>query len=318
MGIGEAQDSLEEMERRLSSKKNRRNTGSNRQNPSWEENEPKEADLGVEKPPWKEQEIEGAKEENEPSWQGRENSAYEQGAAGEGAAQNSYSQKYPTGIADLDSFLGGGIAANSNILLYGEPMCGKKILLMQFIFEGLKSQNPSILLLTDFGYIEWKLKMQNMGMDLAPFENGGLLHVIDCYSKQFEPSLQNSGNIYYVESPSALSAISLALSKVHEKIMQTGKTHRLGLHSLSSLLEESDEETFYKFLHFMAGKLRKNGATALYALEKGMHSQKQVAMIEHLMNGVIEFENGKIRQKGFGQNSAERDYSITDNGIQIR
>ncbi|MCX6769694.1 MAG: circadian clock protein KaiC, partial [Candidatus Micrarchaeota archaeon] len=45
---------------------------------------------------------------------------------------------FPTGIASLDDILGGGVPTSGNILIYGDPLCGKKPLLMQFIYEGLK------------------------------------------------------------------------------------------------------------------------------------------------------------------------------------
>ncbi|MFH1306385.1 MAG: RAD55 family ATPase [Candidatus Micrarchaeota archaeon] len=226
-------------------------------------------------------------------------------------------QKIPTNIPGLDALFGGGLSPKSNILLYGEPMCGKKLLLMQFIYEGLRSNTPGIFTLTDFGYNEWKNKMQNLGWDLAPFEKNNTISIIDAYSRQFEPSIQSSEILHYVDSPSALSQISLTLTRITESIKSD--THRFSLHSLSSLLEETDEKSFYKFLQFIVGKFRKNNATAFYTMEKGMHDEKKVSMVEHLMNGVIEFEGGKIRVKGLAfANKDWHDYSVTQNGLQIK
>lgn len=226
-------------------------------------------------------------------------------------------QKIQTSVQSLDSLFGGGIPQNSNILLYGEPMCGKKILLMQYIYEGLKAQIPGMFILTDFGYTDWKNKMQNLNMDLTPFEESGLLKVVDCYSKQFEPSLQNTDSIKFAASPSALSNISLLISETQAQILEISQNHRLAFCSLSSLLEESNTQDFYKFMQLHVGKFRKNGATSLFTMEKGMHDSKEIIMIEHLMDGMVEFEDGKIRAKGFGASNEYNQYSITDSGIQL-
>jgi len=226
-------------------------------------------------------------------------------------------QKTQTGVTVLDSLFGGGILQGSNVLLYGEPICGKKLILMRFIYEGLKSQIPAVLILTDFGYLDWKVKMQNLGMDISPFEKLGNLKIVDCYSKQFEPSLQNLPSVRFADGPSALSSISLQISISQEEILESFPAHRLGFMSLSTLLEETDSKSFYKFIQFQIGKIKKNGATSLFTLEKGMHDSNDVGMLEHLMDGIIEFEDGKIRARGFGAIPEWKEYSITDNGIEL-
>ena len=65
--------------------------------------------------------------------------------------------------------------------------------------------------------------------------------------------------------------------------------------------------------------LRREGATAFYAMEKGMHDEKDVKMIEHLMDGVIEFEGGKISVRGLpGASATWHDYEVTDHGIEVK
>ncbi|MFH0927583.1 MAG: RAD55 family ATPase [Candidatus Micrarchaeota archaeon] len=233
--------------------------------------------------------------------------------------QNPPAQKtFQSGVQALDSLFGGAIPQGSNVLVYGEPMCGKKLILMRYIYEGLKSQLPAILILTDFGYAGWSSKMRSHGMDLAPFEKSGLLRAVDCYSKQFEPSLQNTDAIKYAQGPWALSEISVLISEAQESLLENYKSHRLAFHSLSSTLEESDSQEFYKFLQAQTGKLRKNGAASLFSLEKGMHSQKEVSMIEHLMDGMVEFEEGKVKAKGLGSNGQWREYSVESGILQIK
>ncbi len=225
--------------------------------------------------------------------------------------------KVQTGVLAIDALFDGGLPEGSNILLYGEPMCGKKLILMHYIYEGLKSQIPALLILTDFGREEWKLKMQQLNMDITPFEKSGLLKTIDCYSKQFEPSIQSTDFVKFASNASSLSNISLLISAFQQEIFTEFNSYRVAFHSLSSILEESNPKDFYKFMQFHAGKFRKSNATCLFVMEKGMHNAKELTTVEHLMNGTIEFEGSKIKPKGLGVVSDWWDYSITDNGVEV-
>lgn len=225
---------------------------------------------------------------------------------------------YPTGIKSLDFILAGGLPPSANILLYGEPLCGKKPLLMQFVYEGLKMNIPGIFVLTDYGFADWKTMMESSGWSIKPYEQNGLLQVIDCYSRQFDPSLQDSGIVTYIGDATDLSAISLQLSGLQDQIMQISDSHRLGMHSLSSLLETNSQESVFRFMQFITGKFRRAGATAMYVMEKGMHDEKHVTMIEHLMDGMLEFSDDKIRTRGLmGSSPSWHKYELSDKGIRI-
>ncbi|MFA4982617.1 MAG: RAD55 family ATPase [Candidatus Micrarchaeia archaeon] len=225
---------------------------------------------------------------------------------------------YPTGIKSLDAILDGGLPPTANVLLYGEPLCGKKPLLMQFIHEGLKMNVPGIFVLTDYGFADWKTMMESSGWSIEPYEQNGLLQVIDCYSKQFDPNLQDEGIVTYVSDPTDLSAISLQLSGLQDQIVQIADNHRLGIHSLSSLLEANSPESVFRFMQFITGKFRRAGATAMYVMERGMHEEKHVTMVEHLMDGMLEFSDDKLRVRGLmGSSPSWHKYEVGSKGVRI-
>lgn len=230
-----------------------------------------------------------------------------------------YGKTVKTGIASLDDILGGGLPAKSNVLVYGDPLCGKKPLTMQFVYEGLKKDIPGIFVLTDYGWEDWKARMAHSGWDLSPFEETGMIQVIDCYSKQFDPSLEDAGVVSYAENPAALSSISLHIARVQDALIETFDNHRLVFHSISSLLKETDSATFFRFMQFAVGKFRRQGATAMYVVERGMHDERDVKMMEHLVDGVIEFDKDQIRARGLPNSSNTwHHYEVTDKGVQIR
>jgi hypothetical protein len=83
-------------------------------------------------------------------------------------------------------------------------------------------------------------------------------------------------------------------------------------------LQEIPSKAFYKFLQFEVGKFRSKGASSFFCMEKGMHSSEDEGMVAHLMDGILEFENSKIRLRGFGSKEQWHDYSISENGIEIK
>jgi KaiC/GvpD/RAD55 family RecA-like ATPase len=215
--------------------------------------------------------------------------------------------------------LGGGLPPAGNLLLYGDPLCGKKPLMMQFVYQGLRMNIPGIFVLTDFGFEDWRGMMAQSGWDITEFEESGLLQVVDCYSKQYNPKLVDSGIVTYVDGSSDLSAISMQLSGLQEQIAQISTNHRLGFHTVSSLLETNQPESVFRFMQFITGKFRRMGANAVYVVEKGMHDEKHVRMIEHLMDGVVEFNEDKIRVRGLmGASPYWHSYEIGADGIKIK
>ena len=50
-----------------------------------------------------------------------------------------------------------------------------------------------------------------------------------------------------------------------------------------------------------------------------MHDEKHVKMIEHLMDGVIEFDADKLRVRGLmGASASWHQYEIGENGLRIK
>ncbi len=230
------------------------------------------------------------------------------------------SSKVKTGVKGLDIILGGGLEVPSNILIFGSPMCGKRPLLMELMYNGMKQGIPSIYVLTDFGYTDWKRMMENTGENVDEYEKKGMVHVIDCYSKQFNMSIKDNAIVSYADSSTALSSISLKISRAADALCETEcpMGFRVGFHSLSTLFETLPASSVFKFIQFIIGKFRNSGATVFFVIEKGMHDDKTVTMVRHLMDGVIEFEDDKIFILGvIGADKEKHNYKISADGFEF-
>jgi len=226
------------------------------------------------------------------------------------------SERIISSIIGFDEIVGGGIKKGSMVLLHGPPFCGKKLLMMQFLYEQLKSSNKVIFILSDFGYKDFVNKMKNFKMDISAFEKNNSVFFIDAYSKLYEPLLQSTDTIKYVSAPSALSEISLSISKITESFNLTN--YFVGWHSLSGILSSTSPVSFFKFLSFEIAKFKKANATCLFTLEKNAHSKEHELGVERFMDGILDFSDSKIIVRGFETfDSTPHPYSINENGISI-
>ncbi len=231
------------------------------------------------------------------------------------------STKQKTGIGALDKMLGGGLPIGSNVLLYGKPMCGKKPLMMEFAYEGLKQGIPCIFILTDYSYEDWKKMMAGSGWNIAPYEAKKMVRIIDAYSRQFDPEIRDTPVVSFPETPSAMNSISLHVARAQADIYKIKDHHNLCFHSLSSLMQNTNPQTVFRFLQFMIGKFRKVGATCMYTVEKGMHEEKDMTMVQHLMDGMIEFDDSNEKLRVNGVVGADRNWhkiKMSDKGVEIK
>ena len=202
-----------------------------------------------------------------------------------------------TGIRGLDSLLGGGIPAGAEVVLYGHPLSGKKPIAMSFLFQGLRDGVPALLVLTDYSYDEWKKMMGWSGFKIEKFEKSGLFRCVDASPEAFSAK-ELPGFIVRPENPETMDSLSIAISRAAGELAGKGSV-RIVFHSVSTLLEKNDAPTVYRFFQFLSGKFRSMNATVVYSLDWGMFEEKDIAMIEHLVDGVIEIGEERLRVRGF-------------------
>ncbi|MEM3030471.1 MAG: RAD55 family ATPase [Candidatus Micrarchaeia archaeon] len=205
--------------------------------------------------------------------------------------------KLGTGVDGLDRLLGGGIPSGASVLVYGHPLSGKRPLLMSFIHRGLEGREPALLVLTDHSYQDWKMMMGWSGWRLEPFEERGLVACVDASPAAFAAK-ELPPQVVRPDNPEALNALSIAITRASEALAGKGAP-RIVFSSLSTLLQKNDAPTLYRFLQFVKNKLKAMGTTVLYSLDLGMIAEKDALMIEHLMDGVIEVGEGRLRVRGF-------------------
>lgn len=199
------------------------------------------------------------------------------------------SARLPTGVARLDELLDGGFPSGSAVLVYGPPFIGKEILTRTFLLEGARDGMPGVMVLTNAAASDVSLELAAMDPRFHEYEKAGLIHFVDTYSKSIGAEGEMP-NAEYLDGPVNLNALALAVGNVQRKLIAKHPNHRLVFDSLSTLIAYTNPQTAFRFLQVLVGKAKRAGATSLLLLDQGMHTDAEVQMLKHLMDGIVEMK----------------------------
>ncbi len=198
-------------------------------------------------------------------------------------------KKISTGITGLDLLLLGGLKPKSTTLLIGPSGYDKETFALQFSNAALEGGDPVIYSTLDKAPAELESTAMRFGWNLSRHTNQDL-KFIDCYSWTLGGGVPSERADMQVQGPSALNDLSIALSQSMREIGQKGRYPRIVLHSLSTLLLYNQPDVVFKFIQVTGSRLKTSGATTLLLLEPGMHDEKTVSTIKHLVDEVIELK----------------------------
>lgn len=230
--------------------------------------------------------------------------------------------KATTGVKQLDMLLEGGLQERDRVLLYGPSFQGKEVLARQAVVANLHQGIPVVMLLTNGTVDDVRGALRLMDPDYDKYEEDGLIWFVDAYSRSIgiddaEPRVQ------YVDSAVDLNGLSLALNKVQAQVIKEHDDHVMVLDSASTLVLYSNAQATFRFLQVLLGRARQAGAVCLVLLDHGMHSEAEVQMFRHLVDGVFEARDTKdrpqLRVEGLSvtRNPGWIDYRFTDKLFEL-
>ncbi len=91
-------------------------------------------------------------------------------------------KRVESGIPGLDEILHGGIPYRNIVLLSGGPGTGKSIFGQQFLFHGLKREEPGVLVTLEEHPVQVRINMSQFGWDVKPYEEKGLFAIVDAFT----------------------------------------------------------------------------------------------------------------------------------------
>jgi len=187
----------------------------------------------------------------------------------------------------------------SSIVL-SKPLEGKEDFILNYAHEILKEGKELVFVLTDRDVEEMKLQLEKNKINFKD------IYFIDGYSMQNLGKVNQSKNIKNVSGPMALNEMSIAISNFGRDFLKEHKTFSIIFDSLSTLLIYSNGDAIARFLQVLIGKIKNFNGEILFTLEAGMHDQKTLVTIEHLMDNITEvkIESGKVYAKSYGKDES--------------
>jgi KaiC/GvpD/RAD55 family RecA-like ATPase len=234
------------------------------------------------------------------------------------------SQKAKTGTGRLDDLLFGGLPLGANVLITGPPFIGKEVLVERFIVEGVTKGIPAVLVLSDVAPQEMRESLAAHVPSVEEYERLGLIKYVDAYSIPMgvEPEEDNE-NVAYVTEATNYADIISAVDKFNKILLKEHDYFRVVVASISTFITYSDVKATYGFLQKLTGRLKRNQSVSLFPIDEGMHTQTDIQMLGHVMDGSFQFKAENLKTYIAIQgvcDSQSRDwiqYQYTKKGLNI-
>lgn len=212
----------------------------------------------------------------------------------EEVAESIEEDRVKSGTPRLDDLLLGGTPMESQVLFVGPAFVGKEIGILNFIAEGLRSGVPCILITTSRPPSEISKDLGPILPSFREYEQLGLVKWVDGSTPMPEGNRKTplvEGNTYVVQGAGDYEGILKAISMAEKEFDQEDSTYfRLAYMTLSTSLTQGNDKEAMRFVQRMVNRMRKTSSVAVYAIERGMHSDQQIEAVEHQMDGAIHFK----------------------------
>lgn len=229
-----------------------------------------------------------------------------------------------TGTPRLDDLLLGGFPAKAHVGFVGPAFSGKEVAMYAFLAEGLRHGEPAIVVATSRSPKEIAQELGVLVPSLVEYEQAGLLRWIDASSRDGGPAMDTRAlRGVSVKGPGDYTALLQAIVNQSIELEKKGKGIRVGFFSLSSSLTQADDRQAFNFLQSLVGVLKVRNAVAVYAVDRGVHTDHQLEAIQTRMDGSLIFktENGKSTFSVMGLGDVQTrtwvEYKFNQRGLQV-
>jgi KaiC/GvpD/RAD55 family RecA-like ATPase len=196
------------------------------------------------------------------------------------------------------------------------------VLARRFAVANLQAGRPALAVLTNSAAADFRHDLEAMDPKYPAAEKEHRMRFVDTYSRGIGAA-DSFKDAEYLDGSLDLNGISLAVNRAQAALLPHHDAHALVVDSVSTLIAYSNAQTAFRFLQTLIGRTRRVGATGLYLMDQGMHTDADVQMFKHLMTGTLELrESGgktQILVQGLGATAAPGwvDYKFDETTFDI-
>lgn len=224
--------------------------------------------------------------------------------------------KSPTGIQGLDDITRGGLPKNRPTLVAGSPGCGKTVMAMEFIVNGvLQFNEPGVFMTFEEKTEELELNVGSLGYDLKSLAATNKVYLENVQVDP--PGIRDTGS-YGIEG--LFVRIAQAITKV--------KAKRVVLDSLDALFNGLDYHILRAEFKRLFNWLKDKKVTAIITAEIGSSSFTRQGLGEYVADCVILLDNRVTNQiatrrlrilkyRGSRHGNNEYPFEIEEKGITV-
>lgn len=224
--------------------------------------------------------------------------------------------KAPTGIQGLDEITLGGLPKNRSSLLVGDTGCGKTLMAMEFLVNGIQMfDEPGVFMAFEEKKDELVLNVKSLGFDLDKHISNNKIYIEQV---KISPDEMVETGKYNLEG------LFVRLEQAIYKVM----AKRVVLDSLDKLFYGLDEKILRsEFLRLMTW-LKKMEVTAIITSENGDPFLTHKGIVEYVADCVIILDNRLsnqigtrrlriVKYRGSTHGNNEYPFTIDESGISV-
>ncbi len=181
--------------------------------------------------------------------------------------------RVPTGFAQIDRLLLGGIPKGYAIVLTGSPSDERHLIINNFLKTGIKEDEIVFCVSTETDGLETLLENPNFYLFL-------------CNPKP-KTKVPDLPNVYKLRSKTDLTNLSISLAKAYRNVDQS-KKKRICVEIVSDVLVDYETKATRKWISEMITDLGDKGFTMLAVMYPEMHHSEESKAVLSLFDGEIE------------------------------
>ena len=177
-----------------------------------------------------------------------------------------------------------------SVLLIGKPGVGKLEFLVSLAKDYLLKGEKVAFITTERSPTEIKKIFRKYGLELDEYEGESFIF-IDLYSYSTQEKYEKA---LIIDNPANLNLITLNLEKAKTKL---GMLDRVFFDSLSTLFLHVKDAEITKFFGVLNSRIKTSKCTLFTTLQEGMHEDKTVIALKHLVDATLEMTKEKKQRK---------------------